>query len=727
MNFKKLSWVVAVLMHAGLWSVAGARSLSSDLGPLAVVLEDFSDMVTLQDASVNDFSGNMGVINKDDLPFGKTSIISRDGRKSALKFDWDFSNTSDEIAFTGLFFSLFGLSDANVSFDGISQHKIRFDEHSLDLDRLDGVLSEAWGERKAKAIWFEVLYNGKRPVHVRLELKDTAGRAMYTRIKLSPCPNLQKVAWPFRNEKHRRQLGGFPDLRQAKMLTCMVERRHQGDRIQNPDSASLEFNRIWFECDRPENQPLNDEALLDLVQRRALQYFFDWGSRKPQSRGIPQDRSSFGDLLTVGGVGFALPAHVIAAERGWMKREETARRVVSVLRILDNPDAFGPEPVGRLGYKGWFYHYLGVDGRRRQNADQKDTLEDESLNTVELSTIDTALALMGVLTAKSYYSRNEPVEAEIRQRAQSIVDRVEWDFMIEPESGQFYLGWKPSERRDGPAFDLPSADGKGGYSGAPGHPMTLDYYTDEASLLALLALGHGGGDVPLSVWTAWVRQQDEGGLVRSYPGSLFTFQFLHAFLDTRTTASPSSEGGEAIQWFNNSRRAMWRAIQHASRRPAGFKTYGPDAWGVSAVEGPLDEYHAYGLQPLAVDPQPAEDGTVSYYAMLSAASYGSDLRQRALSSVRRGWARGHWHGRFGLPDAFNDEIAEALRGRAPAHCIRSHGPWVQRTLFAINQGPMLLHLENARSGLIWKLLGRNEQIQTALSRIRDPQWKVAQR
>jgi hypothetical protein len=106
--------------------------------------------------------------------------------------------------------------------------------------------------------------------------------------------------------------------------------------------------------------------------------------------------------------------------------------------------------------------------------------------------------------------------------------------------------------------------------------------------------------------------------------------------------------------------------------------------------------------------------------MLSGASFGPDLRARAVQALREARRRGHWHPRFGLPDAFNDEIAEA--GLDPAsgnRLLRRRGPWVQRALFAIDQGPMLLHLENQRSGLVWDLMSRNPNIQRALDRLRN--------
>jgi hypothetical protein len=130
---------------------------------------------------------------------------------------------------------------------------------------------------------------------------------------------------------------------------------------------------------------------------------------------------------------------------------------------------------------------------------------------------------------------------------------------------------------------------------------------------------------------------------------------------------------------------------------------------------------------VARDPEPYQDGTVTYYAMMSAVGFGDDLRQRAISALRKAWECGHWHSRFGLPDAFNDDISQADLMVEPGtdnSILLTSGPWLNRALFAIDQGPMLLHLENARSGLIWKLLAANPNIRRALTRL-SPTIEIA--
>ncbi len=713
---RRIAPLLCLILLVPLLNVPGVSSTSSVQATQDIMIEDFSDIVTTTDLGLNDFSGNMGSLNgqyvTDYGPYCPSGVPP-----CALQIRWDFADATED--YTGFFMSLFGLTDTLVvtSTDSIPK-SLAFPEHSLDLDRIDGVVNADKAGRAVRELCFAMTYPDGEPLRLKAELKDTAGGLRTRYFTFNPSQSTQSFCWDFRTN----YTSGNPDLdlHQAKALSFIIERQNIGAGIQNPRIGTLQIERVWFTSDQLEAQPVSDEELLDLLELRAYQYFADWSSRKDTSAGVPQDRSTFGDLLTVGGIGFALPAHIIAAERGWVSRDYARTQVLSVLKLLDNPAAFGPEPVGKIGYKGWFYHFLGFDGTRKQNFDFPDTERNEALNTVELSSIDTGLALMGVLAAQSYFTGSEPEEVEIRTRAQAIYDRVDWNFMLESESQQFYLGWKPNEAYEGPPFAVPDQDGLGTYSGYITDTQTLDFYTDEALILILLALGATDEpEISPEIYPALERQCDTD-LIRTYPAALFTYQFLPAFVDTRPIWTITPCDG-TITWFDNTRVAIWRAIAYAEQNPRGYATYGPHAWGLSAAEGPFDDYHAYGAPTNAAFNSAEEDGTITYYGMVSAVSMGADLRTRVIAATRHAWARGDWHPRFGLPDAFNDDIAQA-EPPDEERVLRRSGPWKQRALFAIDQGPMLLHLENARSGLIWELLARNPNFQRGWQRLYEREY-----
>ena len=187
----------------------------------------------------------------------------------------------------------------------------------------------------------------------------------------------------------------------------------------------------------------------------------------------------------------------------------------------------------------------------------------------------------------------------------------------------------------------------------------------------------------------------------------------------------------AVDWFANSKRAVQKVIEYAGAIPPQYKTYGPTAWGISAAEGPHDLYAAYGAPWVAVAYRPDQDGTVTYYGMGSALGFAkknniiedNNLYGAILKGLNAAWSRGYWHYRFGLPDAFNDDISPAVafatEHQAEVFWLRKQGKWVQRVLVAIDQGPLLLHLENARSGRIWKLLAANPNIQRAVAKLQS--------
>lgn len=662
-----------------------------------VAIEDFSDVVRESDLATNDFAGPMGIINPPGRALGTRVLRNSQSGSSALDLSWQFDG--DRAAFTGLYLSL-------VPARGEHAAGILAPSRGFDLDRIDGDLEEPGGPRKFQSIEMSLTYKGPQPLTVRAEVEDVTGGRRFTRFRLSPSDAKQHVSWAFRDKALYDVVDGRDlDPRKAVTVSLVVEHRHAGDGVKNPAAGSMLVHGLWFVLDRPDVAPTSDDAVLDLISRRACGYFVDRTSRDPRSAGFPQDRSDTPDLLTTGGIGFSLGALVTCAERGWITRQIALTSATSVLRSLADRRSFGPEPRGRLGHKGWMSHFLGSDGRRSGES--------------EVSTIDTGLALLGVLTTQSYFTGDLPAEAEVRRLAQAVFDQVDFPAMVEPSTRQFYLGWAPGRPGPSAGFEIP--DGQGGFfSGSPGAPQTIDHYTDEGLLLTLLAAGSTTHPVAADVWCAWSRSRDERGLVRSWPGALFTYTLARAFIDTAALDLPACPGQERIDWYENSRLAVRSVILYATANPAQLPTYGPDAWGISAAANAGHGYEAYGAPVVALDRKPPQDGTVSYSAMMSAVTLGDDLRNAAVQAARKAWERGHWDPRFGLPDAWNDDIRKvASMSPSPTdQVLRQSGPWVQRALFAIDQGAMLLQIENARSGLIWKLMAANRNLITARDRLR---------
>ena len=157
--------------------------------------------------------------------------------------------------------------------------------------------------------------------------------------------------------------------------------------------------------------PAEAAAFLDTVETRTFHYFWDLTNT---SNGLTPDRSPTPSFSSIAAVGFALTAYPIGVERGYITRADAGQRVVTTLRFFWTAPQ-DSATSGSTGYHGFFYHFLDMNtGARFQQ--------------VELSTIDTALLLAGILTCQSYFDGTDAVETEIRGLADSIYRRTDWQW-----------------------------------------------------------------------------------------------------------------------------------------------------------------------------------------------------------------------------------------------------------------------------------------------------------
>ena len=622
------------------------------------VVDDFESKVTLSDLGFNAFAGNMGGTETTPgiLTLGLSST-SNPGPGGSLEVAFDFTVQGNPEAFAGVFASLFGLTDTLVSLDGSGMQPATttpFPGFSIDRGDLFGD-SLAFPDRSVEELRLDLQLLSGEDLVLKIELRDEDDFDVFTRRTLAlPGGSWQTFSLQLPADFTDSVQGmGDPsafDWSRISLLTILVERLNVAAGVSNPDTGSFLLDNVALvdtdgsypdlpaAAALPEGvsglDPQYSQAFLELVRDTSLLYFLDFASTElSRNGGLIQDRSTFADLLTLGGVGFQLTALVIAAERGSLPRQEAAVLARQVLRALDTLPQ-GPARVGTMGYRGFFYHFTGIDGLRKQNFDFTATTGlDESLNTVELSTIDTALAIAGVVTAGQYFIGPSLAEAEIRQRAGEIYARVEWPFLLEPASCQFYLGWKPNETRDDLSgsfgrFLLDDPDGLGQFSskevGGAEVPATLDFYTDEALLVALLAMGspdpaHHPGRC---VWDSTLRDAQGGGFVKTFPGALFTYEFFSTWLDTEALGTDNHP--TPMNLFDNTRAAVAATRAYVQSNPSSRQTWsvpgGSDLWGLSAAEGPYDAYFASGAPTVALatdgGPVPgldlaleAEDGT----------------------------------------------------------------------------------------------------------------------
>ena len=415
----------------------------------------------------------------------------------------------------------------------------------------------------------------------------------------------------------------------------------------------------------------SDDALLDRFQRVAFDFFPEFGD---PANGLIADSSAPGAPASIAVVGFGLACYPVGVERGWMTRGDAAARTLAALRfLLAGPQGGGP---GATGHRGFHYHFLDrTSGLRAWES--------------ELSPIDTALLMAGVLTARAYFAADSADEADIRALADALFLRVEWSWAWngKPTARQ---SWKP----------------RGGFArrGWDGYSEALLLY-----VLAMASPSHPPPDDGFPAWTDTFQWSNVRGVAHLHAGPLFIHQFPHAFLDTRGIRDAFMRGRDS-DYFENSRRAVRVQRDYARRNPRGFAGYGENAWGFTAGEGPGDgaviaggrtrRTRGYAARGVPYGP---DDGTLSPAAVLASLPFAPDAVMPAIRhllsrypEVFRGMA---------LPSGFNP----TLPGEGAAG-------WVCDRRLGLDQGIVVLMIENCRSGLIWDLTRRCPHIRRGLER-----------
>src|ERR1700691_5812398 len=367
---------------------------------------------------------------------------------------------------------------------------------------------------------------------------------------------------------------------------------------------------------------LSDDELLDRLQRAAFDYFL---SNYNPANGLVADTSRTGSPSSIAVVGFGLSAYPVAVERGWMTREAAIERTLVTLRFFSNSSQ-SAEPDA-TGYKGLYYHFLDMQSGKR-------TWESE------LSLIDTALLLAGILTAGAYFTDSSKSESEIRILADALYRRVDWRW-AQDRKATLSQGWKPECGFLHYCWE--------GYS--------------EASILYVLAIASPTYSIPAnsySAWTATYQWENLYGHDFLYAGPLFIHQFSHAWIDFRRIQDAFMRE-KSSDYFQNSRQATHIQREYALRNPHDFRGYGENFWGLSAGDGPTAgrlriggiERRFFGYTARGV-PYGADDGTIAPPAALASIVFAPEM---ALAAIRHFWDRyPEIVNEYRLPSAINPTL-----------------------------------------------------------------------
>lgn len=433
---------------------------------------------------------------------------------------------------------------------------------------------------------------------------------------------------------------------------------------------------------RPTLPPLFDD-----IEKRTFQYFWDTTS---EQNGLTPDRYPSRPFASIAAVGYALTAYPIGIENGWVSRTQAVDRTLRTLEFLDKIPS-GPEATGKGAYKGYYYHFLDMQKGHRYAS------------WVELSSVDTALLMMGVLFAQSYYDGEDPREAKIRALADTLYKRVDWTW-LQQRKPLVSMGWFPES-------GFIEHDWKG---------------YNEAMIVYLLGLGSPTHALEPDAWAAWTRTYpDDWGVFEGQEylsfAPQFGHQYSHVWIDFRGIQDDYTRE-HGIDYFENSRRATLAQRQYAISNPMKWKGYGENVWGLTASDGPQQtvqefrgeqrEFRHYSARGAGLSAY-FDDGTIAPTAAVGSLPFAPEVVIPATEEMHKRYGD-FLYSSYGFLDSFNpsfDFDIPLVTGRL----VPGEG-WVASDYIAIDQGPILAMIANYRNGFIWEVMKKNPYIRTGLER-----------
>ena len=418
-------------------------------------------------------------------------------------------------------------------------------------------------------------------------------------------------------------------------------------------------------------KPLRPEDL-DQLERDSFEYFIQ---NTDARTGLVADCTRPGAPSSIAACGLALSAYPIGVERGYATRDEAVDRVLAMLRFFGR-GAQG-EGADAIGNRGFFYHFLDLATGRR-------------VWECEVSTIDSAYVFAGALSAAGYFDRDAPAEREIRQLADAIYRRADWTWA---QNGRATVshGWSPES----------------GFI-----PYRWEGYS-EALILYALGLGSPTHPLPEESYAAWTETygwRNVYGIDYLHAGPLFIHQLSHVWIDFRGIRDAFMREKDS-DYFENSRRATFVQREYAIRNPLAFKEYGEHCWGITASEGPgpavleiegvKRRFYSYLARGV---PDGPDDGTIAPWGAVASLPFAPEI---VLPTIRHLMKMGVGStSPYGVEATFNPTFPDS----------GTRSGWLSSYNFGLNDGPIVLMIENYRSGLLWNLMRNCEPLVRGLRR-----------
>lgn len=417
----------------------------------------------------------------------------------------------------------------------------------------------------------------------------------------------------------------------------------------------------------------DDDEMLNILQKETFEYFLYENNLE---NGLVADKTQPGSACSIAATGMALSCYVVAVENNFFPRKKAVERILRTLSFFKNSKQ-GTAPDA-TGYKGFYYHFLNMKtGCRAYQC--------------ELSTIDTALLFAGILSASNYFTEDNEEENKIRGIAKELYERIDWQWALN-NSDTISLGWKPES-------GFLQWNWNNGYT--------------EAHILYVLALASPTFPINARGYKGWIKTfkwKEIYDIEYTYAGPLFIHQMSQIWLDFRGIKDDHCKK-TGIDYFENSRRATHVQQQYAIENPLKFVGYDEHTWGITASDGPgptsciIDgvERHFLNYSERGV-PYGPDDGTCSPWAVVASLPFAPKL---VLKTVRNAIERLDLKkdNQYGFDASFNRTFPEKTK---------NPNGWVSQWQFGINQGPIVLMIENYKTGLLWKLMKKCPHITKGL-------------
>ncbi|HZV70023.1 MAG TPA: glucoamylase family protein [Saprospiraceae bacterium] len=415
---------------------------------------------------------------------------------------------------------------------------------------------------------------------------------------------------------------------------------------------------------------------MDELQKRTFHYFWDLADKTNYQ--VP-DRYPSLTFSSIAATGFGLSAYIVGAERNYVSRSQAAERTLKTLQALWHLPV-GPARTNISGFHGFYYHFLTLDKAVR-------------FKEVELSSIDTGLLMAGILSSMSYFDADNETEKSIRATSDSLYRRVEWDWMFN-DSSRLWMGWHPEH-------GFIPAEWKG---------------YNEAMVLLIMAMGSPTHPIPAKAWDKWCETYTwdafEGQTCIQFD-PLFGHQYSHVWLDFKGIQDPYMKS-KGIDYFENSRRATLANRSYCIKNPQAETGYHQWCWGLTACDGPASttmtvqgkervfyDYRARGACSYAI----VDDGTIAPTAAGGSYVFSPDICDKTLKYMWETYSQ-NLVGEYGFKDAFNLTYITSTTPKG----------WFDIDYLGIDQGPILLMIENQRTELLWKVMKKNPYIIAGLKK-----------